>query len=119
MSTFHPDSHLRPLRGDAKRHPRLHQEGPLPPWHATVTVTPVNLQDWVFEVRARWEGGPPPAGTPAQPGMPPPSVCEDVINVNSADLAVTIAKAAGDQLRAGMVPDLLSLKRLLDRRARA
>lgn len=113
--TFHPDSDLRALRGDATRDRAIYSEGPHAPWQATAVVTPVRLGRWQFEVRARWEGGPPTYGSPEQPGMPPPTVSEDLILVEDRDLAVAIAKAAGDLLRAAHRPDLLALKRALQR----
>lgn len=123
MSRFHPDSDLRPYAGERRVEAPLLELGPIAPWHAKVSVQPVDLAGslgWQYRVCARWHG-------PANIGAPNPTTGEPEhdgpvrdasfeLHVADQALARAIAHAAADVLRRPEVPDLLALKRALEAR---
>jgi hypothetical protein len=90
--------------------PLLHV-GPLAPWHATVTVTPVRLErgrhtatpsDTSFEILCAWTGPPPVHSQPSER----PVAAQDVYHEADPILAKQIAESAAAKLGAAEVPDL-------------
>lgn len=85
--------------------------GPIAPFDAVVTVTPVRLvrgrhtatpSDTSFEILCAWTGPPPVHSIPSQR----PVAAQDVYHEADPILAKQIAAHAADELRAGRVPDL-------------
>lgn len=122
MTGFHPGGDLRPYAGQRRVDPPLLELGPIAPWHATVTVQPVDLAGnlgWQFRVTARWHG-PPNIGAP-NPNTGEPEIAGPArdasfeLHVPDQQLARAIAQAAADVLKRPEVPDLLALKRSLER----
>jgi hypothetical protein len=97
----------RGFRGEARIDRPLLELGPVPPWHATVKVVPVELQRAVvFDVVAEWTG-PPALYMPADDR---PGLRQDIYNAGgNPELAKAVAMAALDELRAVQVPDLRAL----------
>lgn len=83
---------------------REHTNGPLGPWHATITIDAVSKlsgrrstipQDWLFEVAAEWTG-------PPMLGMPPSDVpvhSRDVVVAESLEEARQVAGRAAEWFR--------------------
>lgn len=102
-----PSSPLQPFAGESRRDPPIHRATNLGPWAGETRVVPTYTRrdGWRFEVIAEWHG-------PGLPGLPPAQHADvqDSQSLTDRQLAVAIAKAAGELLAASEVPFLRHIR---------